>query len=52
MLKVYHSFGLMSPALSLQPFAGTVTLHVRLFPLQWHLTRWPKTEGSDLSLAI
>lgn len=34
---VYHSVVLERPPLPLQPFAQTVTLHVRLFPLQWHL---------------
>jgi hypothetical protein len=34
---VYHSVVLEGPPLPLQPFAQTVTLHVRLFPVQWHL---------------
>jgi hypothetical protein len=37
MLMVYHSVVLERPPLPLQPFAQTVTLHVRLFPVQWHL---------------
>ncbi|MGB7601233.1 MAG: hypothetical protein WBM24_13060 [Candidatus Sulfotelmatobacter sp.] len=31
MLKVYHNSGCIKLALPLQPFTGTVTLHVRLF---------------------
>jgi len=37
MLMIYHSAVLERTPLPLQPFAQTVTLHVRLLPVQWHL---------------
>jgi acyl carrier protein len=40
MLKVYHSAGLTKACVPLQPFTGTITLHVRLFRCSGIEERW------------